>query len=180
MYVLWFITCLKCIFHVQNSAFHDGKVWPGSGSRSAWIRIVFAPWIRIRIRIEVKKTWSGSRGSRWNQCKSTTLARDSILSMYSDERRHFSKRRNDCGLLYNLLISEYRAGVDYWKTGVLCVPAYGYRVRILGRNPDKSLKSFLPCYSQSPLPSFALGFLFLQTHAASYSFDNSVTVQCTL
>ncbi len=26
-----------------------------------------------------------------------------------------------------------------------------YRGRILGRNPDKSLKSFPPCYSQSPL-----------------------------
>jgi hypothetical protein len=27
----------------------------------------------------------------------------------------------------------------------------GVRGRILGRNPDKSLKSFPPCYSQSPL-----------------------------
>jgi hypothetical protein len=25
-----------------------------------------------------------------------------------------------------------------------------FRIRILGRNPDKSLRSFLPCYSQSP------------------------------
>ena len=36
-----------------------------------------------------------------------------------------------------------------------------YWGRILGRNPDKSPKSFPPCYSQSPLQLF----LFLQTHA---------------
>ena len=32
------------------------------------------------------------------------------------------------------------------------------------------VKSFPPFYSQSPLYSFALRFLFLQTHATSYSF----------
>ena len=41
--------------------------------------------------------------------------------------------------------------------------------RILGRNPDKSIKSFTPCYSESHL-GFALRFLFLQTRATSYSF----------
>jgi hypothetical protein len=38
--------------------------------------------------------------------------------------------------------------------------------RILGQNTDKSLKSFPPCYSYH-LYSFALRFLFLQTHATS-------------
>ncbi len=38
--------------------------------------------------------------------------------------------------------------------------------RTLGRNPDRSLQSFSPCYSQSPLCLFFL----LQTHATSYSF----------
>ncbi len=45
-----------------------------------------------------------------------------------------------------------------------------YWGRILERNPDKS---FPPRYSQH---SFALRFLFLQTHATSYSFYSSVTV----
>ncbi len=44
-----------------------------------------------------------------------------------------------------------------------------YRDRILGRNPDKSLQSFPPCYSQSHL-QLCLRFLFLQIHANSYSF----------
>ncbi len=45
------------------------------------------------------------------------------------------------------------------------------------RNPDNSLTSFPPCYSQSRrLYSFALIFLSLQTHATSFSFYNSVTV----
>ncbi len=38
----------------------------------------------------------------------------------------------------------------YCKTGAL-VLYYSTRGRILGRNWDKSLKSFPPCYSQSPL-----------------------------
>ncbi len=38
---------------------------------------------------------------------------------------------------------------------------------ILGLNPDKSLKSFPPCYSMAPLYSIALRFLFLHTHATS-------------
>jgi hypothetical protein len=39
------------------------------------------------------------------------------------------------------------------KGGARCLTlsANEYRGRILGRNPDKSLKSFPPCYSQSPL-----------------------------
>ncbi len=44
-----------------------------------------------------------------------------------------------------------------------------YRNRILGRNLDKSLKSFPPCYSQSPL-QLCLRFPFLHIHATSYSF----------
>jgi hypothetical protein len=40
------------------------------------------------------------------------------------------------------------------------VPIIESRDRILGRHPDKSLKSFPPCYSQSHLCSFALRFLF--------------------
>ncbi len=50
-----------------------------------------------------------------------------------------------------------------------------YRGRILGRNPDKSFKSLHPCYSQSCLLySFALRFLFLQTHATSYSLYSAL------
>jgi hypothetical protein len=51
------------------------------------------------------------------------------------------------------------------------------RGRSLGRNPDKSLKSF-PFAIHSHLYSFALRFLFLQTHATSYSFYRSVTLHC--
>jgi hypothetical protein len=39
----------------------------------------------------------------------------------------------------------------------------GFRGRFLGRNPDKSLKSFPPCYSQSPLQ------LCLEIYISSYS-----------
>ncbi len=39
---------------------------------------------------------------------------------------------------------------------------------ILGWNPDKSLQRFPPCYSLSPL-ELCLIFLFLQTHATSFS-----------
>ncbi len=46
----------------------------------------------------------------------------------------------------------------------------GYRGRTLGSNPDKSLKSFPPCYSQSPRYSLVLRFIILQNHATSYSF----------
>jgi hypothetical protein len=46
-------------------------------------------------------------------------------------------------------------------------PAFS-RGRILGRNPDKSLKNFPSCYSQSPLySSTALSFIFLQIQATS-------------
>ncbi len=44
--------------------------------------------------------------------------------------------------------------------------------RILGRDPDKTLKSFPPCYSQSSL-QLCLRFLFLKTYPlypTSYSF----------
>jgi hypothetical protein len=57
-----------------------------------------------------------------------------------------------------------------------CLPAAGdialfsavmeNRGRIPGRSPDRNLKSFPHCYSQPP----ALKFLFLKTHATSYSF----------
>ena len=43
-----------------------------------------------------------------------------------------------------------------------------YRGGILGGNPDRSLKSFTPCYSQTPLvlPTFCfLDLRFLQTTA---------------
>ena len=45
---------LKVYFSCKNSTFCYGKVGPVSGSRSAWIRIGLAPWIQIRIRMEVK------------------------------------------------------------------------------------------------------------------------------
>jgi hypothetical protein len=50
------------------------------------------------------------------------------------------------------------------------VPCIG---RILGRNPNESLKRFPPCDSQSPLLyklQLCLRFLFLQTHATSCCF----------
>ncbi len=49
------------------------------------------------------------------------------------------------------------------------------RCRILGRNPEKSPKSFLLAI-HSHVYSFALSFPFLQTHAASYSFCSSTAV----
>ncbi len=58
--------------------------------------------------------------------------------------------------------------------------------QILGQSPDKSLKSFPPCYSQSPLQlCFKIIFLlthatsdvFLQTHATSYSDQLLYTVK---
>ncbi len=48
------------------------------------------------------------------------------------------------------------------------------RGQILGQNPDKSLRVFLLAI-HSHLYSFALKFLFLQTHSTSYSFYSSVT-----
>jgi hypothetical protein len=51
----------------------------------------------------------------------------------------------------------------------ICYEKDDRRGRILGRNPDKSRKNFPPCYSKPPLQLF-LRFLFLQTHATSYSF----------
>jgi hypothetical protein len=49
-----------------------------------------------------------------------------------------------------------------------------YRGRILGRNPDKSLKSIPPCYSQSPLQLCLEIYIF----SNSYSFYSSVIVHC--
>jgi hypothetical protein len=49
-------------------------------------------------------------------------------------------------------------------------PTSVQRHEFLDKNQDKSLKSFPPCYSQSPVYSFALRFLFLRNHATSYSF----------
>ncbi len=46
---------------------------------------------------------------------------------------------------------------------------YQHWGQILGRNPDKSLKSFL-LGIHSHLYWFAVRFLFLQSHASSYSF----------
>ncbi len=82
---------------------------------------------------------------------------------------------------WHLLNKEYAPPDTCWsstwhlqKLLFMCI-VWG---RILGRNPDKSRKSFPPCYSQSPLYSFALKFLFLQTHATSYSFYSLATVHC--
>ncbi len=46
-------------------------------------------------------------------------------------------------------------------------------VEILGRNLDKSLKRFPPCYSKSSL-QLCLEILFLQTHAIFYSFFSAL------
>jgi hypothetical protein len=50
---------------------------------------------------------------------------------------------------------------------------------MLGRNPDTSLLRVFLLGIHSHLYSFALRFLFLQTHATSYSFYSSVSY-CTL
>ncbi len=51
--------------------------------------------------------------------------------------------------------------------------------RILERNPDKSIKCFLlAIHSYRYNYSFVLRFLFLQTHATSYSFYSSISVHC--
>ncbi len=39
---------------------------------------------------------------------------------------------------------------------LLCTYTYNTRGRILGQNPDKSLESFPPCYSQLPLLQLCL------------------------
>ncbi len=56
-----------------------------------------------------------------------------------------------------------------------CAPQHNlqYWGRILGRNPDNSLKSFPPCYSKSS-HSFSLRLLFLKTHATSCSFFSAL------
>jgi hypothetical protein len=62
-----------------------------------------------------------------------------------------------------------------WMSRLLGVFCWG---QILGWYLNKSLKSFSPCYSQSPLQLCLERFLFLQTHATSYSFYRSSTVHC--
>ncbi len=65
-YVFWLINYgTLSIFSCKNSTFCDYKVWPGSRYRSAWIRIFLAPWIRIQIRIGIKKRLDPD--SHWNQ-----------------------------------------------------------------------------------------------------------------
>jgi hypothetical protein len=49
--------------------------------------------------------------------------------------------------------------------------------RILGQNPEKSLKSFPLCYSQAPL-QLCLEIYISSTLAISYSFHSSATVHC--
>jgi hypothetical protein len=51
------------------------------------------------------------------------------------------------------------------------------KITFLDEIQPKVLRVF-PCYSQSHLYNFALRFLFLLTHATSYSFYSSVTVHC--
>ncbi len=48
------------------------------------------------------------------------------------------------------------------------------RGRILGRNPDKKVLRVFLLAIKSYLYSFALRFLFLQTHATSYSFHSAL------
>ncbi len=49
-----------------------------------------------------------------------------------------------------------------------------YRGWILGRNADKSLKRVFLLAIHSHIYTFSLRFLFLQTHATSYSFFSSL------
>ncbi len=74
----------------------------------------------------------------------------------------------DHGFLKKLLRNKLRVRVN---GGVLDQGAVNqaWKNRILGWNPDKSRKNFPPCNTQSPL-QLCLRFLFLQTHATSYSF----------
>ncbi len=58
----------KVYFSWENLTFCDGKVSPGSGSGSAWIRIGFAALIRFCIEIK-----SLIRIMQWTQCGSRTL-----------------------------------------------------------------------------------------------------------
>ncbi len=61
--------------------------------------------------------------------------------------------------------------------GVLCDQLMGTETEFLDEIQTKVLRVFL-LVILSHLYSFALRYLFLQTHAASYSFYNSVSVQC--
>jgi hypothetical protein len=89
-----------------------------------------------------------------------------------------AKRKNECHYIKRT-IRDTVWGCNFIFTSVIVVALqphprpswFVYWGRILGRNLDKSLKSFHPC--------FASGLLFLQTHATSYSFYSSVGY-CTL
>jgi hypothetical protein len=65
---------------------------------------------------------------------------------------------------------EMRTKTEIWLSNKQKYITGGW---ILGQNPYKSLKRFLPCYSQSSL-QYCLRFLFVQTHATSYSFYSSL------
>ncbi len=52
------------------------------------------------------------------------------------------------------------------------------RDRVLGRNPDKSLQSSPPCFTHSPLYSFALRFFFSSNSHNLLQFLQSVSVHC--
>jgi hypothetical protein len=47
------------------------------------------------------------------------------------------------------------------------------RGRILGRKPDKSIKSFPPCYSESAL-QLCVEIFIIQNHATSHSFYSAL------
>jgi hypothetical protein len=70
--------------------------------------------------------------------------------------RSIKPRQDDQLCIHLEQIDERECTVLYGKAETPCLT----RGRILGRNPDKSLKSFPPCYSQSHL-QLCLSFLFL-------------------
>ncbi len=75
----------------------------------------------------------------------------------NDDYRH--------GLLY------YSCSVDRPRRFSLTRRSYLRRGRILGRIPDKSRKSFPPCYSQSPLQlCLEIFYFFKLTQPLSYFF----------
>jgi hypothetical protein len=85
-----------------------------------------------------------------------------------------------------MLTNEYQSKNNSYELlcNVVCrkntsKPDFHVHLLYRGRNPDKSLKSFPPCYSQSPLQlcpeiyifqAHATSFIFLQTHATSYVY----------
>jgi hypothetical protein len=164
-YVLWFITYLKCSFRVKKSAFHDCKVWPGSGSRSTWIRIGLAPWIHIRIRIEVKnwirirvrietnadpQRWHGIVSLLWILTSADILAKGEmivdffkIINLWIQSRGRLLKDR--CPMCTSLWVQRPNS----WTKS---------------RQTSQEFSSLLFTAASTALP---LRFLFLQTHASS-------------